>query len=540
MKRAVRVFLICLLASSVGAQIVHDPNDQLYRDLDRWAVRGYISLLPPIRPYPLQLLERLLEGVVERGDAASRVQASRYLAEIAPRARGIHVGAVGSIRGEGDDLSMEGAPTIDGAMREQDWLGASYSMHVYGATREPGKEIAVPGVDSPYPDLIKDNAEVGPFKIMQNWTSAAAVGNADLYFQAGLNRTSFGPFFDNGPVVGAQAGRAGHFSAVYRRSGMTFSVLFLTLSASDDFGEGRFPDKHLILHSFDYSPFPGFEWGFFESVVWGGRFEPLYLAPFVNYFAAQSLTGFEDNSFLGFHVRWTPRSELQALAQIYIDDWNFNDMAKLKFDTRYKFASQLGLRWAPEDGLLSSLAADYTAVMPYMYTHITEPRSGADIARYVEEKPNYYNYTHLGRGLGADLDPNSDRLWLRAAFGLVDGLELRLSGLLRRHGNASEGVDGITEAYHDGSVFDDGYTDPADPSTDDPRNTFSSETRFLTQEVIETRASAGIGATYTMPTPIGDFTAAADYVFEYAWNRALVEGDDGVAHRYVFTGSWRW
>lgn len=536
------IALFTVLATATWAQVLHDPNDPIYTDLDRWATRGYLSMMPPVRPYPAQLVEEMLTTVAEKGDETSRAAAGKYLAAIQKGARKFHFGVKGLVRGEDKDLAVEGAPTMDALFRFEDWMSASLSLAVYGTTRDPGEEIDVEGVYSPYPDLIEDQTKVGPFSVLQNWNSILSLGSSSIYFQAGLNRTSVGPFFDNGIVVGPQAGRAGHFDLVYRKDRWSASVLLLELTATDDFGQGQFPDKHLIFHSFDFRPTDKLELGFFESVIWGGRFEFMYLAPFGEYFAAQSLTGFEDNSYFGFHGKWMPAQNLQVLGQVYIDDLNFQDMVKLNLDTKYKFASELGLRWSPETGRLIDLAADYTAVMPYMYTHITGERSNA--YRYAQDDgdpayPNYFNYTHLGRNIGTDLQPNSDRLSVRAVVRVLPELNLKLRAGLQRHGNASEDVDGITNAAaHDGSVFDDGYTDPT--GTDDPKNTFNDGTRFLTQSVIETRAHGGFGFEWKLPMPFGDISLNADYVLEYAWNRGLVKDENGFANFYAVGGTFRW
>jgi len=532
MKRGFATALLLVVSLGLFAQVIHDPNDPIYTDLDRWAVRGYIASLPPIRPYPAQLLDELLTRVTDSGDASARAKAQAYRAALAPEARSAHVGVTGTLLGEGSDASAYGAPTVDGTLRFEPLASASYSLAIYGTLREPGEEKQIPGAYSPYPDFVADWAGVGPISVLQDWTSALAVGTADLYFQAGLNRTSFGPFFDNGIVVGAQAGRAGHFSLNYRRDTWSIGVLLLEIAATDDYGDGQYPDKHLILHSFDFRPRKNLELGFFESVVWGGRWEMLYMAPFNQYFAAQSMAGFEDNSLFGLHGRWTAAPALQLLGQVYVDDLNFNDVVAFKLDTKYKLAGELGLRCAPEKSPLVDLAADYTAVMPYMYTHITGEREDD---RYVAEKPNYYNYTHRGAGLGTDLQPNSDRFSVRSSWRMPAGLELSLSGYLTRHGNASADEDAgtLVDDPNDGSILDDGYDD-------DTKATFHYETRFLTQDVIDTRLAAGAGLNWTLPIPFGFLTASADYVFEYGWNRDLVSGDDGISHFWTMTGGWRW
>jgi len=533
---------IALLAAAAlvlpsWTQSLHDPNDPIYADIDRWAGLGYIRMLPPVRPYPLQLVDEMLEAVIRKGDGPSRTKAESYRAALARGARPLHVGGTGTLRGEGEDLTLEGAPFIDGSLRLEDWLVFSYSYYMYAATRTPGTQIEIPGVYSPYNDLIVDNARVGPFKIMPDWTSNASFGSAGFYATAGLNRGAFGPFFDNGVVLGPQAARAGHLSWVYRTPSFVLSTLLLGLNATDTLGEGRYPNKHLIVHSIDFSPLRNLEIGFYESVVWGNRFEYLYLLPMSQYFAAQSLVGFEDNSFLGFHAKWKPLPGFSLLADVYADDLSFKDMVRLKLDTKYKFAGQLGLRYTPVSGFLSGVALDYTAVMPYMYTHIATERE--DRYGYNGGTPsvNFLNYTHQGVGIGADLAPNSDRVSIRAAFKISPNLSVAALAELTRHGNASEGVAGIVDTdNHDGSINDDGYTD--DPTN--PKATFQTTTRFLTQDTIETKLRGGLGFSFSIPTSFGLFSAGADYVVEYGWNRNLAPGDNGFAQYYALTGSWRW
>ncbi|MDR0597695.1 MAG: capsule assembly Wzi family protein, partial [Treponema sp.] len=413
----------------------------------------------------------------------------------------------------------------------------SYSMFLYASTKTPGNEHTLPGAYSPFPDLVTDNANIGPFKMMQNWTSALGVGRPDFYFQAGLNRTSIGPFYDNGVVAGPQAARAGHFSLNYRRPKWSFEMLMLALSASDDFGNEMFPEKFLVFHSFNFNPWPNFEFGFLESVVWGGRLEPLYFVPFTNLFAAQSLSGdFSDNSFLGFHIRWNAPYHIQANAQFYVDDFHFNDIVRLQFNTKYKLAAEAGLVWAPDSGPLSALAADYTMVFPYMYTHWNNP----DSARYAGG-PNYLNYSHMGRNLGTDLEPNSDRISIRTAWRTLPNLDLSFNAYFTRHANASDNVPAggyvnsespeDRDEYHTGTIFDDGDTTEG--------NNYS-YLRFLIQDNIDTRLALGIGVVWTAPTAIGAFSLNADYVLEYGWNRNLEKDNNGLNNYWSIGASWRW
>lgn len=535
-KRVIWMALSLGIAAMASAQVPHDVNDVLYRDLDRWAARGYIVALPPIRPYPVQLLKELLADVVGRGDPAAAASAAGYLSSLSGEDRDgrplpFHVGAAAALRTEDAEYSLEGTPTVDFIMTPDPLISGSASLEVYALQRAPGDEIATPGVFSPYGDLVMDVANVGSLYVLQRFQSMAAVGTDRIYFQAGLSRNSFGPFFDNGVVLGPQAPRTGHFSLGYREDRWSLGVVLLELSASDNNGDGIYPDKHLILHSFDFYPSRRLEFGISETVVWGGRFEFMYLAPFQEYFASQSLTGFEDNSLFDVHGSWMPVDGLKLMGQVYVDDLSFNDMMKLQLDTKYKLAGELGARWIPEKGLLGSLAADYTAVMPYMYTHI-DSGDGTTLDRYVPGTVNYQNYTSLGRGLGADLEPNSDRVSIRSSWRLLKGLELGATAELRRHGNASED-EGGSDDLDDGSIFDDGYTDTGSV-------TFNNETRFLTQSTIEKLLSGGLSLAWTLPTPVGAFTTQLAWTSEYGWNRDLVSGNDGLVN-YLYVGaSWRW
>ena len=67
------------LSLSLSAQQVSDLSDRLYTDLSLWQEQGIISNLPPLRPYPMQLVETLLQQVQARGDADARQRATVYL-----------------------------------------------------------------------------------------------------------------------------------------------------------------------------------------------------------------------------------------------------------------------------------------------------------------------------------------------------------------------------------------------------------------------------------------------------------------------------
>ena len=564
------------LIFGLSAQQLHDPNDRLYKDIDVWAVQGYITqALPMIRPYPLQVVDEFLADVVDNGDDDAAAKAQRYrdalLLGNGPRNSGtalyandrgvLHAGVTGSLEGLDDDVSVLGAPFVDGTLRLKDWLTGSFSMYVYGSNRSPQEGYNAPGTYSPYPDMISDTSDVGKLKITQNWTSALAVGTSGFYFQSGLIRSSFGPIYDNGVIVGPQAPRAGHFSVVYREPKWSFEMLWLELTATDTIGsardsdKGRYSGKHLVSHIYSFRPVPSFEVSFFETMVWGPRIDPLYILPFAMLFASQSMADFGDNAFMGLLVRWHFARNLQFLTQFYVDDFHFNDMVKFKFNTKYKFAAEMGFVWAPKEGPLRSLSADYTAIVPYMYTHIYDLDSTTYGDRYPSQPgytgphANYLDYSHVGKNLGADLEPNSDRISVRSAWKTLPNLELGLSAYFIRHGNASENrlKDELMDGeYHDGSIFDDGSNDgeftDAYGNSKGKKDNYDNNYRklhFLTQSTLETKLAGGITLTWYLPSRLGEFSLNAEYVAEYGWNRGLIRNNNSLMHYWAVGGTYR-
>ena len=89
--------LLLFLAACLGAQIIHEPNNEIYKDIDRWFVQGYIrEFLPLVRPYPAPLIDKLLDEVIDNGDAAAREKAAQYRRLITePGSRAIYPGFLG-------------------------------------------------------------------------------------------------------------------------------------------------------------------------------------------------------------------------------------------------------------------------------------------------------------------------------------------------------------------------------------------------------------------------------------------------------------
>ena len=535
-----RPFLLLFLvftAAFIGAQTIHEPNNEIYKDIDRWLVQGYVKeFLPLIRPYPAPLIDKILNDVISNGDADAREKAARYMSLVGPKTRFFHPGISINAEGRNSDFGFTGAIFAEGLFRLRDFLSVSYNLSMYGITDEDGESFNVPGTYSPYPDFVSDVANIGPVEIRQVWTSMLSTGKDDFYFQAGAARTSFGPFYDNGVIVGPQAPRAGHFSLVYWKPRWSFEMLFQTLTATNDFGEDMFASKYNIIHSYNFRLTQNLEVGLIQSLVWGGNMKFLYLVPLSYLFASQALNDFEDNAFLGLFARWRPIDTLLVNFQVFIDDFPFNDI--FNGNQKYKLAGEIGTSWAPKRFYLSKLDFDYTAVFPYCYTHWTLP----DENRFdtTKSRPNYLNYTHMGRNLGPDLEPNSDRFSIRTLWNFLPNMDMNVSAYLIRHGNASDSarkplLDPSGE--NDGTIFDDGcYVDSSGTVQKNPYEFLN----FLTQDVLDTRLGGTLGLTWTFPTSFGTFKVMGEYGAEYGWNRGLIEDNNGLSHYWSIGGMWTW
>jgi hypothetical protein len=532
-------FVLC--AVGLFGQFSADPNDVLYSDLQLWEGKGIITHLPVMRPYPPQVVSDLLRQVVKKGSRADSKKAEYYLEEIQKPFKW-HLEAGHTTRTTGEDYYGD----LYGQIEAGGWLGESIYVEgrVKGLVMDNTSGFVLPKGRRTEVDIFDTWADITvkerKLNLRQSQNVNFAAGESNAYFQAGIMRNSFGPFWGDGVVVSADAPHAGHYSFVWRNSWFSYSTLLLELAGTSylwqDAAETKFPDKHLIIQSFNFYPYDWLEIGYFESIVWGGRLDLTYLLPFKELFYAQSMAGFEDNSFVGLLADVRVGKTIKLPFVLYLDDTNLNDLLKLDFATKFKVAVQAGVQWTPEDsGIFRRLTADYVIVTPYMYTH----RSGlegvpADPEERIDRlsQPNYNNYTHVGTNLGVGLDPNSDRFTLNVLLEPVRDLNVTLTGRLIRHGNASATID-KKDARNDGTILDDGYNT-------DGKATFHYDTRFLSQDVIETTWQAGFQAQYSLPAGPGSLLFKGGYLFEYVKNKDLVDGEEdfrnyinlGIGYRY--------
>lgn len=549
-----KIFLItaiCLFAAAAAfGQFSADPNDPMYGDLEIWEGKGLINHLPVMRPYPPQVVLELLERVAQRGGPADSARAKEYLAEVRKPFKW-HVEAGGTLRVAGDQEYAD----VYGGIEAGGWL--TDSIHIEGRAKglvmDNTDGFVLPRGQRTEVDIFDTWADVTvkgrDLNLRQSQNVNFAAGNSNIYFQAGIMRNSFGPFWGDGVVLSADAPHAGHYSFIWRNDWFSYSTLLLDLAATSYLWSdirNKSPDKHLVVQSFNFYPTEWLEIGYFESIVWGGRMDLTYLLPVKELFYAQSMAGFEDNSFVGLMANVRAAKNIKIPFVMYLDDANLNDMLKFDFATKFKVAVQAGVQWTPDDlGMLKRVQADYVMVTPYMYTHRAGLERGTDLSLLLAAerldlltRPNYNNYTHMGTNLGVGMEPNSDRVSLQVRLEPARNLKVTLLGRYMRHGNASEGM-ANPDLRNDGTILDDGYDEQTEP-------TFHYETRFLQQDVIEKTFQASLQVSYSFPFWFGSMIVEGGYMFEdvknfdYIPGRDAVDRGDGVLHYFNLGAGFRY
>ena len=234
---------LCMFCSfNIFGQFTADPNDRLYRFLSLWEAKGYIDNVPPIRPYPPQLLKRLLTEVRRAGERHDRRVAEQYYSTLFPHDQGkdkdrllkgaLHTSFVAESMTETEDIYWKLAAHLDtlGSIGSYVAFTGNFAYSLIG---DPGEDF--------YPErtsILNESQsgggvlEVGSREIDMSQLGLFGLhfGTDWIYFQAGLMRTAFGPFYDNGAVLGPQAPASGHFSFSFQATDwLTISSVYLEL-----------------------------------------------------------------------------------------------------------------------------------------------------------------------------------------------------------------------------------------------------------------------------------------------------------------------
>jgi len=495
MKRHKIILAIILSGISIGlsAQVAADPLDYFYTDLNVWETSGIINNLPASRPYPLQIVKEILATVIDQGDTTQRKIAEAHYRRFFGRILSYGGKTEAAIDTENSFKQLSIALSFDINYEMEEHLTLSASIDGWATNKLFGQEV-VPSWNYSGKDIISDNARVGPMWILPSINSSIAAGTTEYYLNAGLMRGSFGPFPDNGVIVGRQALHGGQYSFAVNKPfwGINVSMYSLSATGADD-GDSFYPEKFLAVHNLEFRPFKWLSVSLLESVMYGGRMELMYLLPLSPYMISQGVAGLNDNSYIGGMFTVKPVDGLKIDGVLYADDLSFNDLIMLDFDTKMRFAGQLGASYAPrKSGIFTLASFDYTMVTPYTYSH--KPDDSLSLTQ-----PNFQNYQHAGNSFGAALDPNSDRVNLKLKLRPLEGIDFDVVGVLIRHANVNEGMDDkwIKEYVTADTYITDGSL--LNSSGSNVGHAFFYSTPFLTQDTLQYIWQTGFDATCRLP-----------------------------------------
>ena len=103
------ITLYIVIVFSVFAQISIDPSDKFYELVQEWEIRGLVRDVPPIRPYPINNIQEILQNVIKRGNEEDVKIAVEYWQKITGKAWNINVSgqAVGNLSKTDGDKDFE-------------------------------------------------------------------------------------------------------------------------------------------------------------------------------------------------------------------------------------------------------------------------------------------------------------------------------------------------------------------------------------------------------------------------------------------------
>jgi hypothetical protein len=518
------VFLSMLaVPAGLHGQKFADVNDKLYDLLELWHEHGYVSKLPILQPYPLKVIVAMLNEVREKAPPPDSTIAEEYIEFFGKGDPGAYRMFHSTIR---NDYLLNGSDVYGNNIIEETANGSLGDYVDFSGWLDFQLKI-LPNTDFfPMYSVIIDEAQSGGanidipgrrIEVDNMYQGAFFIGDENLWLQAGIIRSSFGPFFENSAVIGPQCYANGHLSFTWDIGWFNYTSILLDLMPKykEDPLTGATvaistpSNKYLIIYTFGFVPCDFISFGFLQTMV-TGQLRLSYLVPFQDMMFTQVLYGSYENSMMGAYVQARLPFSFELDAVLYIDDFSFDKFTGLDGGIPFnldsaqnKVALQAGATWAPCSDFLRKTSLTYTLVTPYMYTHIYRSYD--------------LTYTHHDTHLGSVLDPNSDELiftYVLSPFRLFDS-ELKLRYV--RHGNASEDY-----PPGNGTIYDDGYYSGETPS-------FLGASRFLTQRVIEhtLQISLDVSATFRLFDTI-KLDAGIGYMFEYVWNKNIESGNNRV------------
>lgn len=533
MKKLILISLLFFSLVLAFSQVGVDPTNQFYKHLEKWEAQGIVSNLPPLRPYPLPVIKEILNTVISSGNENQKAQAEELYNLIFEKPFYVDISGTGNIKfsDNKNEKQIIGLGGFSGDIAFNSNVSTSYSLNL-AATINPDANV-LPTYDT-LPYSFIDSVDIGKIKAFTEMDGMISYSLDNIYAQAGISHNSFGSFYNDGIVLVPNAKHTVNFSVVINPDTWSYSHAFFVLGASQNNGNYIYPNKFMSLHSINFNPLDWLSFSYYESVVYGDRFDASYFIP-MPFMIAQGISGFDDNIMMGVSLDIKPLPGLLWATNIFIDDLSLDDIVKFNFDTKIRGALQTGIKYTPLNiPAWNIINFDYTLITPYMYSHkqnITDPLDADNWVVGGADAINYQAYTNAGKSLGSQLAPNSDRIALSTNFSPVKGLDIGVRGAFIRHANVNESLTPEEALVYlnapagyfltDGSINNHPHYGKSDGTETNYEYIESAKTSFMfmSQDTKMYIVQAGLDAEYTFPkTKIGTFSVGFGYTFEFIKN----------------------
>ena len=248
--------LFCLFA-----QVSVDPTDRFYSQAQGWELKGYISALPQIRPYPSNLIKSILEEVIDKGDKNDREFALYEYERIFGKSLNLYVSGDGEYKASQDlteendkgTKNVKGEGGIAGEIVFNPYISVGYDLGMYAEATD--YEDIAPLYKNKAPDSVFDSSSIGPIALYLDWNTNVAVGTNEYYAIAGLSKTGYGSFLNDGLALNDTSFHSANLIMNVTRKKWSYSSVFEIIGATtnnpykySDHSDG----KYLSFHSINY------------------------------------------------------------------------------------------------------------------------------------------------------------------------------------------------------------------------------------------------------------------------------------------------
>lgn len=478
------LFFFC----TVYAQSFVNPEDQFYADVNRWEISGILDSIPQLRPYSFPVIKSILENVKANGSENDVQRAEYYLDILLHDTFKVNLEGDVNFTSDNDNKTnqQDGTIRFSGSLDLSEYLYMNYD---FGVTGNHG-DFSLPEYRSIQFDMVDDPTRIKSVEVNLNFNNIFSAGTDQIGMYAGISRSAFGQFPDNSIVFDSSTFHTPYIAAYVNNPAWSYAQSVYLISASDNSGKNKYPEKFLNLHQVTLNLLPQLSFSYYETIVSGRKTDFQYLLP-SPYMVSQAFGGFVDNLQMGLGFAWKPIKGLKLTADLYVDDVSANDIVKLKFDTKMIIAGQITAQIVPVNSFINRIYLEGLLMAPRMYAHsdIILNTDGTYSAAYV----NYQNYTHNGQCIATKIWPNSISCTIGTEMNPLQSLNLSFAGRFVCSANVNETLE-MEEAKKylskktedavcitDGSVFNYAGFTKSNGKNSNPKS-YSSHFPFLEQD----------------------------------------------------------